>query len=69
MWSQDKIIITENNIYEEQELDFSGLSKIDDLIGDELEKAEKEQQNRPEKTLKGSLQVKKARLNELLSKK
>ena len=33
------------------------------------EKAEKEQQNRPEKTLKGSLQVKKAHLNELLSKK
>jgi hypothetical protein len=36
-------IITENNIYEEQEPDFSDLSKIDDLIGNELEKAEKEQ--------------------------
>ncbi len=36
-------IITENNIYEEQEPDFSDLSKIDDLIGDELEKAEEEQ--------------------------
>lgn len=36
-------IVAENNIYEEQEPDFSDLSKIDDLIGDELEKAEKEQ--------------------------
>ena len=36
-------IITENNIYEEQEPDFSGLSQIDDLIGTELEKAEEEQ--------------------------
>jgi hypothetical protein len=36
-------IITENNIHEEQEPDFSDLSKIDDLIGDELEKAEEEQ--------------------------
>ena len=35
-------IITENNIYEEQEPDFSLLSQLDDLIGDELEKAEKE---------------------------
>ena len=36
-------IITENNIYEEQEPDFSLLSQLDDLIGDEIEKAEKEQ--------------------------
>ena len=37
-------IITENNLYEElPSIDFSGLSQIDDLIGNELSKAEKEQ--------------------------
>ena len=36
-------IVVKNNIYEEQEPDFSDLSKIDDLIGDELEKAEEKQ--------------------------
>jgi hypothetical protein len=38
-------IITENNIHEEQEPDFSDLSKIDDLIGDELEKTEEQPVN------------------------
>lgn len=37
-------IITENNLYEEElSIDFSGLSQIDDLINNELSKAEKEQ--------------------------
>ena len=37
-------IITENNLYEgEPSIDFSGLSQIDDLIDNELSKAEKEQ--------------------------
>ena len=37
-------IITENNLYEEEpSIDFSGLSQIDDLIDNELSKAEKEQ--------------------------
>lgn len=37
-------IITENNLYEEElPIDFSGLSQIDDLINNELSKAEKEQ--------------------------
>lgn len=36
-------IISENNIYEDQEPDFSGLSQIDDLISNEIEKIEEEQ--------------------------
>jgi hypothetical protein len=37
-------IITENNLYEEEpSIDFLGLSQIDDLINNELSKAEKEQ--------------------------
>ena len=36
-------IITENVLYEEEEPDFSGLSGLDDIVGDELEKAAKEE--------------------------
>lgn len=36
-------IIKENTLYEEQEIDFSALSQIDDIVKDELEDAQKEE--------------------------
>ena len=36
-------IIKENTLYEEQEPDFSALAQIYDIVGDELEKAQKEE--------------------------